>query len=224
MTECRTPGCRIHASPQAWLAGYEQPRRLQDKNYPHFLVNLVFLKVKILKILNDQAFKLDTLLKRAMAIIREEIVINFHPCPKTNVRCPVAACSFFAEHPYDSNLGNLNRATDFALRTVKMHVIKHRVLGDLDAGAGPGHDLGEEETFGQPTMPRDTAQPAQQQINAGPQNPKASPVQSMTMKKQKNILLNIENQLLKRSRLRDEETDKLRNKGRSLRFLYKSKR
>ena len=105
-----------------------------------------------------------------------------------------------------------------------MHVIKHRVLGDLDAGAGPGHDLGEEETFGQPTMPRDTAQPAQQQINAGPQNPKASPVQSMTMKKQKNILLNIENQLLKRSRLRDEETDKLRNKGRSLRFLYKSKR
>ena len=182
MTECRTPGCRIHASPQAWLAGSEQPRRLQDKNYPHFLVNLVFLKVKILKILNDQAFKLDTLLKRAMAIIREEIVINFHPCPKTNVRCPVAACSFFAEHPYDSNLGNLNRATDFALRTVKMHVIKHRVLGDLDAGAGPGHDLGEEETFGQPTMPRDTAQPAQQQINTGPQNPKAIPVQSMTMR------------------------------------------
>ena len=72
-----------------------------------------------------------------------------------------------------------------------MHLVKHRVLGDLDAGAGPGYGLGEEETFGQPTMPRDTAQPAQQQINAGPQNPKASPVQSVTRKKKKKILLNI---------------------------------
>ena len=158
-----------------------------------------------------------------MAIIREEIVIDFQPYPKTNARCPVAACSFFAEHPYDSDVGNLNPATDFALWTVEMHLIKHRVLGDLYAGAGPGHDLGEEETFGQPTMPRDTAQPTQQQINTGPQNPKASPVQSMTRKKKKNILLNIENQLLERLRLRDEETDKLRNKGRHLRFLSKSK-
>ena len=134
-----------------------------------------------------------TLLKRAMAIIREEIVIDFQPYPKTNARCPVAACSFFAEHPYDSDVGNLNPATDFALWTVEMHLIKHRVLGDLYAGAGPGHDLGEEETFGQPTMPRDTAQPTQQQINTGPQNPKASQVQSMTRKKKKNLLLNIEN-------------------------------
>ena len=60
-----------------------------------------------------------TLLKRAMAIIRE-IVINFQPYPKTNVRCPVAACSFFAEHPFDSDLGNLNCATDYALRTVEI--------------------------------------------------------------------------------------------------------
>ena len=77
-----------------------------------------------------------------MSIIREEIAINFQPCPKTNVRCPVAACTFFAEHPYDAELGNLNCATDFALRAVKMHLIQHRVLGDLDVGAGPGHDLG----------------------------------------------------------------------------------
>ena len=28
------PGSRIHASPRAWLAGYEQPRRLQDQKYP----------------------------------------------------------------------------------------------------------------------------------------------------------------------------------------------
>ena len=40
----------------------------------------------------------------------------------------------------------------------------------------------------------------------------------------KNILLDIVNQLLERSRLRDEKTDKLRNRGRSLRFLYTSKR
>ena len=159
-----------------------------------------------------------------MAIIREEIVINFQSYPITNVRCPVAACSFFAEHPYDSNIGNLSRATDYALRTFEMHLIKHRVLGDLDAGAGPGHDLGEEETFGQPTMPRNTAHHAQQQTNTGPQNPKASPVQSMTRKKKKSILLNIENQLLERSRLRDEETYKLRNKERSLQSLYKTKR
>ena len=72
-----------------------------------------------------------TFLKRAMAIIREEIVIDFQPYPKTNARCPVAACSFFAEHPYDSDVGNLNPATDFALWTVEMHLIKHRVLGDL---------------------------------------------------------------------------------------------
>ena len=73
---------------------------------------------------------LITLLKRAMAIIREEIVVNFQPYPKTNVRCPIAACSFFAEHPYDADLGNLNRATDYALRIIEMHLFKHRVLDD----------------------------------------------------------------------------------------------
>ena len=91
-----------------------------------------------------------------MSIIREEIAINFQPYPKTNVRCPVAACTFFAEHPYDAELGNLNRATDFALRAVEMHLIQHRVHGDLDVGAGPGHDLGGEERLGQPTVPRDS--------------------------------------------------------------------
>ena len=30
------PGSRIHASPRAWLAGSEQPRRLKDKKQPHF--------------------------------------------------------------------------------------------------------------------------------------------------------------------------------------------
>ena len=29
-------GSRIHASPRAWLAGSEQPRRLQDQKNPHF--------------------------------------------------------------------------------------------------------------------------------------------------------------------------------------------
>ena len=67
----------------------------------------------------------------AMSIIREEIAINFQPYPKTTVRCPVAACTFFAEHPYDAELGNLNRATDFALRAVEIHLIQHRVLGNL---------------------------------------------------------------------------------------------
>ena len=69
------------------------------------------------------------------------------------MRCPIAACTFFAEHPYDAKLGNLNRATDFALRAVEMHHIQHRVLDDLDVGAGPGHDLGGEERLGQPTGP-----------------------------------------------------------------------
>ena len=35
-------GCTIHASPRAWLAGSEQPRRLQNKKYSPFLVNLFF--------------------------------------------------------------------------------------------------------------------------------------------------------------------------------------
>ena len=43
------PSCRIHASPRAWLAGSEQPRRLQDKKCPHFLVDWIFLKVKTLQ-------------------------------------------------------------------------------------------------------------------------------------------------------------------------------
>ena len=37
------PGHRIHASPQAWLAGSEQPRRLQDKNN-HFFGQLNFFQ------------------------------------------------------------------------------------------------------------------------------------------------------------------------------------
>ena len=41
------PDCRIHASPQVWLAGSEQPRRLQDKKCPHFW--WIFVKVKILQ-------------------------------------------------------------------------------------------------------------------------------------------------------------------------------
>ena len=150
-----------------------------------------------------------------MSIIREEIAINFQPYPKTNVRCPVPACTFFAEHPYDAELGNLNRATDFALRAVEMHLIQHRVLGDLDVGAGPGHDLGGEERLGQPTVPRDNPQPAEEQINTGPQSLKASPSQ---------ILQNIEKTLLERQRMRDEETDSLRSNGGSLKFLYKSTR
>ena len=164
------------------------------------------------------------LLKRTMSIIREEIAINFQPYPKTNVRCPVAACTFFAEHPYDAELGNLNRAINFALRAVEMHLIQHRVLGDLDAWAGPGHDLGGEERLGQPTMPRDRHQPAEKQIYTGPQPLKASPSQSMTRKKKKSFLQNIEKTLLERQRVRDEETDRLRSNGGSLRFLYKSKR
>ena len=48
----KRPGSRIHASPQAWLAGSERPRRLQDKKCPHFLVDTIFLKVKILQILH----------------------------------------------------------------------------------------------------------------------------------------------------------------------------
>ena len=62
-----------------------------------------------------------------MLIIREEIAINFQLYLETNVRCPVAACTFFAEHPYDAALGNLNRATNFALRAIEMHLIQHRV-------------------------------------------------------------------------------------------------
>ena len=149
-----------------------------------------------------------------MSIIREEIAINFQPYPKTNVRCPVAACTFFAEHPYNAELGNLNRATDFALRAVEMHLIQHKVLGDLDAGAGPGHDLGGEERLRQPTMPRDQPQPAEEEINTGPR----------PRRKKKSTLQIIKKALLERQQVRDEETDRLRSNRGSLRFLYKSKR
>ena len=106
------------------------------------------MRLNYQKHLFSQTTKLSsliTLLKRAMSIIREEIAIHFQPYPKTTVRCPVAACTFFAEHPYDAKLGNLNRATDFALRAVEIHPIQHRVLGDLEVGAGLGHDLGRGE-------------------------------------------------------------------------------
>ena len=103
--------------------------------------------------------------------------------------------------------------------------VKHYVLGDLDVGAGPGHDLGGEERLGQPTVPRDNPQPAEEQINTGPQSLKASPSQPVTRKKKKKILQNIEKTLLERQWVRDEETDRLlRSNGGSLRFLYKSKR
>ena len=127
-----------------------------------------------------------------MSIIREEIAINFQPYPKTNVRCPVAACTFFTEHPYDAKLGNLNRATDFALSAVEIHLIQHRVLGDLGVGAGLGHDLRGEERLGKPTVPRDNPQPAKEQINTGPQSLKASPSQSLMRKNKKKILQSIE--------------------------------
>ena len=29
-----------------------------------------------------------------------------------------------------------------------MHLIKHRVFGDLESGAGAGHDLGDGESYG----------------------------------------------------------------------------
>ena len=102
-----------------------------------------------------------------------------------------------------------------------MHLIQHRVLGDLEVGAGPGHDLGGEERLGQPTVPRDNPQPAEEQINTGPQSLKASPSQPVTRMK---ILQNIEKMLLERHWVRDEETDRLRSNGGSLQFLYKSMR
>ena len=95
-------------------------------------------------------------------------------------------------------------------------LIQHRVLGDLDVRAGPGYDLGGEERLGQPTVPRDNPQPAEEQINTGPQSLKASPSQSVTRKNKKKILYNIEETLLKRQRVRDEETDRLRSNGGSL--------
>ena len=78
--------------------------------------------------------------------------------------------------------------------------------------------------MGQPTVPRDNPQPAEEQINTGPQSLKASPSQSVTRKKKKKILQNIEKTLLERQRVGDEETDRLRSNGGSLRFLYKSMR
>ena len=68
-----------------------------------------------------------------------------------------------------------------------MHVIKHRVLGDLESGAVARHELGDGESYGPTTMLRDTTQPAQQQDNTGLQKSWASPVVLMT-KKTKNIL------------------------------------
>ena len=106
------------------------------------------------------------------------------------MRCPVAACTFFAEHPYDAELGNLYHATGLALRAVEIHLLQHRVLGELEVGAGPGHDLGGEERLGQPTVLRDNPQPAEEQINTGPQSLKASPSQPVTRKKKKKILHN----------------------------------
>ena len=76
----------------------------------------------------------------------------------------------------------------------------------------------------QPTVPRDNPQPAEEQINTGPQSLKASPSQPVTRKKKKKILQNIEKTLLERQRVRDEETDRLRSNGGSLKFLYKSTR
>ena len=125
---------------------------------------------------------LITLLQRAMSILREEIVINFQPYPTTNVRCPVAACSFIAEHLYDGDLGNLNRSTDFAVRIIEMYLIRNRVLGDLESGAG--HDLGEGETYGPPPTPGDTAQ---HQDSTGLQDLRASPVVLMMTKKKEYI-------------------------------------
>ena len=46
----------------------------------------------------------------------------------------------------------------------------------------------------------------------------------MTRKKKKKILQNIKKILLERQRVRDEETDRLRSNGGSLKFLYKSTR
>ena len=40
------PGSRIHASPRAWLAGSEQPCRLQDQNRQHFF-SLFFIREMI---------------------------------------------------------------------------------------------------------------------------------------------------------------------------------
>ena len=58
----------------------------------------------------------------------------------------------------------------------------------------------------------------------GLQSLKASPSQSATREKKKKILQNIEKTLLERQRVRDEETDRLRSNGGSLKFLYKSTR
>ena len=35
------PSSRIHASPRAWLAGFQQPRRGQDQKHPHFIPLLI---------------------------------------------------------------------------------------------------------------------------------------------------------------------------------------
>ena len=66
-----------------------------------------------------------------------------------------------------------------------MHLIKHRVLGDLESWAWAGHDLDDGESYGPPTMLRDTTQPAQQQDNTGLQKSWASPVVLMTSKKKR---------------------------------------
>ena len=58
-------------------------------------------------------------------------------------------------------------------------------------------------------------------VYTGPQSHKASPSQPVTRMK---ILQNIEKTLLERQRVRDEETDRLRSNGGSLKFLYKSTR
>ena len=158
-----------------------------------------------------------------MAILKEEIIIDLQPYSKTNARYPVVACSYFAEHLDDGDLGNLNHTTDYALRIVERNLIRHRVFGDLESGAGAGHDLGECKIYGPRQLPGDTAQPAHQQDSTGQQNSRASRVVLMRKKKEKNILMKIEEQLMERSRLMDTDTVKVRKKELGLQFLYKRK-
>ena len=122
-----------------------------------------------------------------MAILREEFIINFPLYYKTNVRYPVVACSYFAEHLDDGDLGNLNHTTDYALRIVERNLMRHRVFGDLESLAGVGHDFGECKTYGSRHMPGETAQPAHRQDSIDLQNSRVRPVVLMRKKKEKNI-------------------------------------
>ena len=95
--------------------------------------------------------------------------------------------------------------------------MKHRVFGDLESLAGAGHNLGECKTYGPRHMP------AHRQDSTGLQSSGASPVVLMGKKKEKNIFIIIEKQLMERSRLRDADTDEIRKKELGLQFLYKRK-